>query len=34
MQGRKKIKNEWIEAKSLEVVQAMLGNMRYVDYLQ
>jgi hypothetical protein len=34
MQERKKVKNEWIEVKSLEVVQAMLGNMRYVDYLQ
>jgi hypothetical protein len=31
MQERKKVKNEWIEVKSLEVVQAMLGNMRYVD---
>jgi hypothetical protein len=34
MQGRKKVRNEWTEVKSLEVVQAMLGNMRYVDYSQ
>jgi hypothetical protein len=34
MQGRKKVRNEWIEVKSLEVQVLMLGNMRYVDYLQ